>query len=68
MKRCSSGRSEHPTQCVNGLREVAFLDDDVRPQLGHQGLLVEELPGALDEIQQGVEYLSSDLQRLAIGT
>ena len=60
--------AQHSAQRVNGLREVALFDDDVRPQLVHQGLLVEELPGALDEIQQGVEYLSSDLQRLAIDT
>jgi hypothetical protein len=58
--------AEHPAQRVNRLREIAFFDDDLRPERFHEGALVEELSGVLDEIQQRVEYFSSHLQRLAI--
>jgi len=58
--------AEYATQGVDGLGEIAVLDDDVRPEVLQQLLLVERLPGVLDEIQQSVENLSSDLQRTTV--
>jgi hypothetical protein len=61
------GFAQHAPQRVNRLREIGFLDHHVRPERLHESGLIEELPGALDEIEEGVEDPAGDLEGLSAG-
>ena len=59
--------AEHVAQSRDRLVEVVLLDDDVRPHRLEQRLLVHEHARALDEIEQRVEDLRLQRNRLPVG-
>jgi hypothetical protein len=58
--------AQHTAQRRHVLVEVVLLDDDVGPDRLHQRSLLDELPGVLDQIEQGLEHLRGQCDGLAV--
>jgi hypothetical protein len=60
--------AENASQRRDVLVEIAFLDDKIRPDRLEQRAPVQRLPGVLDEIEQRVEDLRLERDRLTPDT
>jgi len=58
--------AERASQHVNSLREIAFLDDDLRPEGAIQRLLLDERAGAFDQVDECADDLRCQRQRLSV--
>ena len=58
--------TENSSKGGHGRGEIALFDDGVWPHRSHDGLLVDEASRAVDEVQQKIESLGRQRNRMAV--